>query len=315
MNRVTRLAAFALALVASAVLYAAVFSVVHRPLTLGEIPRLLAAKTAYARTLPSPKTVLFAGSNGRYSHRCEVLAQVMHRPCANLSLAVGIGLDFQLRQVEPLLQPGDLLYLPLEYGQYRVGADEMAAGAQNAVLVHDLRDQLFALPPAEIVRAYAHFDLPFLIQGLAEMALARAGRQRRGEITLLTPQGDQRGHDAAAAAPYREFVRSARFDTTPLPERSHAQDVLAGFLERLRVRGVRVVGGLPSTPDDVPLRAADLDHLQRLYARHGATLLVLPNRSQYPRDCFFDTLVHLNEDCQIRHSRLVGAALKSGVAP
>ena len=37
--------------------------------------------------------------------------------------------------------------------------------------------------------------------------------------------------------------------------------------------------------------------------------MVLPNRSRYPLDCFFDTLYHLNEGCQKAHSALVASGL------
>jgi hypothetical protein len=36
---------------------------------------------------------------------------------------------------------------------------------------------------------------------------------------------------------------------------------------------------------------------------------VLPGLSQYELTCFFDSVSHLHEGCQIEHSRRVGAAL------
>jgi hypothetical protein len=94
-----RLLVLLVAMLLSAVLYGAVFSVVERPLTIGDIPGILRTKIAYAKALPSPKLVVFAGSNGRYSHRCEAMAVQSGLPCANLSVAVGIGLDFQLQEL------------------------------------------------------------------------------------------------------------------------------------------------------------------------------------------------------------------------
>jgi hypothetical protein len=86
-------------------------------------------------------------------------------------------------------------------------------------------------------------------------------------------------------------------------------DVLGGFLGRMRERGVLVVGGLPTTPDGVPLDDAGIERLQRFFAGHGQRWLQLPNRSQYPLNCFYDTLYHLNEPCQMVHSARVGTAL------
>jgi hypothetical protein len=304
-----RFIAVVLAMLASVILYVGVFSVVHRPLTVGEIAPLLAIKSAYAKSLPSPKLIVLAGSNGRFSHRCAVITAASGWPCANLSIAVGIGLDFMLDRLEPLLQPGDVVYLPLEYGQYEASAQEMAAGEQNAVLVHDMQAELWQLPANQIARAYASFDLPFLVHGLIEMGLAERGFSRRISLASLTPQGDERGHTAAQGQRYAAFLAASRLDLHPLPARSHALDVLDAFLDRARARGALVVGGLPTTPDNVALDLAGISRLKQDFERHDHAFLELPNQSQYPLGCFFDTLYHLNEACQLKHSELVGQAL------
>jgi len=312
---VRQLIQFVAAFGLSLLLYGLVFTLVHRPLTLGDIAPLIQSKSQHAQGLPAPRLLLLAGSNGRYSHRCLPLQQATGRACSNLSIAVGIGLDFQLRQFEPLLRPGDVLYLPLEYSQYHVSRDEMAAGADNAVLVHDLREQLWELPPQRLARALGHFDLQFLVHGLVEMALARTGFQRRATSTALTPEGDQRGHTAAASLPYRDALRRTAFDTRPLPLQSHALQLLDSFLARAAQRGVRVVGGLPTVPEGVPLDLAGIERLRRLYLSHGHAWLELPKRSQYPLDCFHDTLYHLNEECQVAHSQALGAQLSLLLGP
>jgi hypothetical protein len=300
----------AAALLASLALYLAVFSVVHRPMTMGNMALTLQNKKAHAQALPRPRLLVFAGSNGRYSHRCSSLTEATGLPCTNLSMAVGIGLDFQLDQFEPLLGPGDVLYLPLEYSQFQVSREEMDGGAQNAALMHELRAQLWQLPLPRIARVMSSFDLPFLVHGVLEMSLARTGLQRRGgQGGSLTPEGDARGHTAAASVPYQAFLRQTRFDPRPLPLSSHALDVLDAFLARAKARGVAVYGGLPTTPAHVVLDEAGIARLQQLYQRHGFGFIQLPQRSQYPLSCFHDTLYHLNEECQVAHSLAVGRAL------
>jgi hypothetical protein len=54
--------------------------------------------------------------------------------------------------------------------------------------------------------------------------------------------------------------------------------------------------------------------LRGFFQQHGQDFLVLPNRSQYPLDCFFDSLYHLNEGCQVEHSKLVGRAIAAQAA-
>ena len=303
------LALFAVSMLVSVLLYLGVFGVVQRSLTLDGMAPLITHKLAHAQSLPSPRLLLLAGSNGRYSHRCQVLQSVTGLPCSNLSLAVGVGLDFQLRLIDPLLRPGDVLYLPLEYSQYRVSQDEMESGAENTLLVHHFRDQLWLLPMLRIARAYGSFDLPFLTHGLLEMALARTGVERRRSAANLTPEGDEHGHTAASGHAFKNILRSARFDDAPLPVQSHALRVIDAFLSRAAKQSVQVIGGLPTTPDSMVLDGAVVVRLQELFARHGHAFLVLPSRSQYPLHCFFDTLYHLHEQCQLQHSQALGEAL------
>lgn len=296
-------------LLASVLLYLGVFSVVHRPLTLGDIPRQLDLKLRYGATLPSPRLVIFAGSNGRYSHRCDAIAETLALPCVNMSIAVGVGLDFMLDQLAQMLRPGDIVYMPLEYSQYTVDREEMEAGAHNAVLVHDLTAQLWASPWPVIARAYAGFDLSFLVHGLIEMGLARTGFQRRTSLDTLTPQGDESQHTAEKALAYRNQLAAATPPALDITATPHVQAVLGRFLRAQRQRGVRVIGGLPTVPTTQPVPAATVAHLQGLYTAHGQQFLVLLGRSQYPLTCFFDSVSHLHEGCQLEHSRRVGAAL------
>jgi hypothetical protein len=302
----------AAALLASAALYLAVFSIVHRPLTTDGVGAALRDRSAYAKTLASPKLVVWAGSNGRYSHRCETLSQVTGLPCANLSVAMGVGLDIQLLLYEPLLHPGDTVYMPLEYGQYSVERDDMEGGIENAALVHDLQALLWSLEPRRIARAYGSFDLAYLIHGVIEMTLQAIGVQRRAGSTESTnDQGDVTGHSAALASPYADFLAkaSAADPARPLPLKSHALQVIEAFVARSNSRGITVVAGLPTVPESTAIDDRFIGHLKEVMRRQGQHLLVLPNRSRYPLACFYDTLSHLHEECQVQHSQAVGSAL------
>lgn len=309
------LARLGVAIGLSAALYVGVFSVVHRPLTIGEVPRMLDAKTAYAETLPPPRVLVFAGSNGRFSHRCEPISAATGRPCVNMSVAVGIGLDFQLERLASLLGDGDVVYMPLEYSQYRASAADMASGPHNPLIVRHYPEYLASLDATSRFRAHASFDLPFLLQGGLEMALEATGFRRLSALTAMTPQGDATGHAAATGGPYRAFLETAAFDHDPLPARSHAIDVIERFLAAARQRGATVVGGLPTAPDRRPIDDAVVDRARAVFEDAGQRWLALPGRSQYPLSCFYDTLYHLNEECQIEHSHRVGAALRALFTP
>ncbi len=298
----------------SVAVFLAVFSVVRRPLVVDDIQKSLDYKLDYARTLGSPKMLIFAGSNGRYSHRCAPFSAALERPCVNASLAFGIGIDFQLDQWWPLLRAGDVIYMPLEYGQYRHTSAEMHEGLQNALMVQHQRGYLWSLGAQRIAAAYGSFDLSSLINGLVEMALEHRGFQRRSSAASLTPQGDESGHTAQQGEAYASYVRAMVSDTSHFPPQSDSLVVIEDFLDKARRTGVTVVGGLPTLPDSGTVDDADIERLRRLYERHGQRFVVLPNRSQYPLTCFFDSTYHLNEGCQQAHSEQLARALSSALA-
>ena len=83
------------ATLASLLLYGVLFgAVLDRPLELGFLAREIDAKLARAATIHGPKLVILAGSNGPYSHRCQVIEPMLELPCVNGGVAVGIGLDY-----------------------------------------------------------------------------------------------------------------------------------------------------------------------------------------------------------------------------
>jgi hypothetical protein len=311
MNRLLTLAAL---ISLSLLLFVAAFSFVHRPLVVGELQKQLDYKLSYARTLDVPKIVIFAGSNGRYSHRCEMFSAALARPCVNASIGVGIGLDFLLEQWRPLLRAGDLVYMPLEYDQYRFSRAAMHGGLQNALLVHYQCDHLRSLGLQRIASAYGSFDLPFLIHAVGEMSLERRGYRRRSSIDNLTTQGDESGHTAQVGAGYAEFLRHAGSFDTSVPARSDSIDVLVAFLRQAQRDGVAVIGGLPTIPDSASPSAEAIERLRSTYERHGQRFVALLNRSRYPLSCFFDTLSHLNEDCQKAHSAAVAVQIAALLA-
>ena len=103
----------ALACLASLLLYALAFGfILDRPLSLGFLQQQIDAKLARAAAIDGPKLVILAGSNGPYSHRCEIIEPMLGMPCVNGGVAVGIGLDYLFARWQHVLHPGDMVYLP-----------------------------------------------------------------------------------------------------------------------------------------------------------------------------------------------------------
>ena len=304
----------ALACAASLVLYIVGFAcLLDRPLTLGALRARIDANLARGAAIQGPKLIILAGSNGPYSHRCETIEPMIGRPCVNAGVAVGIGLDYLFARWEPLLHPGDIVYLPLEEAQYSRPRSTAYLGPDATIMLRHDRTTLWAMPWQREIAALFAANLRGAIMSLIETALADDGfhdprSAARGGYNVW---GDHTGHTAALAAGNQASLASiVPFHPTAGQIRDGYGTVLVtGFLRWADSHGVRAIGGIPTGFADSPIGADSLAAIAAIYRGNGAAFLDLANRGRYPRAAFFDTQDHLNETAQIIHSAAVAKAL------
>jgi hypothetical protein len=308
------------ACLASLLLYALAFGFVFdRPLSLGFLRLQLDGKLARAASLGGRKLVILAGSNGPYSHRCEVIEPMLVMSCVNDGIAVGIGLDYLFARWQMMLHPGDVVYLPMEAAQYTGKQTATALGPDAAIMFrHDWRT-LATLPPSRWLAALFSFDLRAALMGPIEAVLLVAHfHDPRAEVTGATNAwGDHIGHTPALA----EVSRSVLADF--VPHHPTAAQISSGygsvlitrFMRWAEAHGVQVIGGLPTEFADAPIPNATIAAIRDLYISNGGDFLELPNRSRYPRGAFFDTGEHLSEPWQIIHSAAVAEGLARLLQP
>jgi hypothetical protein len=299
---------------ASLLLYVLAFGfVMDRPLSLGFLREQLDAKLARATSIDRPKLLILAGSNGPYSHRCEVIETMLPMPCVNGGIAVGIGLDYLFTRWQTQLHAGDVVYLPMEGAQYIRTRAATELGPDAAIMFrHDWRT-LATLSPTRWLAALFSFDLRSTLMGPIEAAMLVANfHDPRAEMTGATNAwGDHVGHTPvlaiaseavlAAATPYHPSAAQIRT--------GYGSVLIARFTRWAGAHGVRVIGGMPTEFADAPMSDATAAAIRNLYLANGGEFLELPNRSRYPRSAFFDTAEHLSEPWQIIHSIAVAHGL------
>ena len=302
----------------SLAIYAVLFgAVLDRPLSLGSFRDLIDARLARGAAITGPKLVIIAGSNGPYSHRCETMEPLLGIACVNSGIAVGIGLDYLFARWQPLLHPGDIVYLPLEEAQFTRTDSAAAVGPDAAIMFRHDWATLSSLTPGRFPGAAFSFDLRAALMSLIETALVRSGflDPRAAARGSTNAWGDHVGHTAA-----RGEANAARLATI-MPYHQTAAAIANGdgtanvrdFIDWSRGHGVLVVGGLPAGFADSPVPDATRAAIRDVYTSAGAGFIDLGDR--YPRSAFFDTPDHLNEAAQIEHSRAIAAALAVSVAP
>ena len=313
-HRPTPLIRLLLACAASLMLYFACFGLVlDRPLAFGWLRHEIDARLARGAAIDGPKLVILAGSNGPYSHRCAIIGPLLHLPCVNAGVAVGIGLDYLFARWRPLLHPGDVIYMPMEEAQYVRDRAANALGPDAAIMLRHDRATLAQLPPRRWLGALFSYDLRGALMAVIETALAAGGFHdpRAAFDGTSNAMGDHVGHTAALALANAAALRSVRpyHPAAAQIRAGYGSVLIARFLDWARAHGVTVIGGLPTGFDDSPIPNATIAAIRAIYDSHGALFLELPNRSRYPRGAFFDTADHLNETWQAVHSLAVACGL------
>ena len=302
------------AALASLLLYGVLFgAILDRPLELGFLARQLDDRLARAATIHGPKLVILAGSNGPYSHRCEVIEPMLDLPCVNGGVAVGIGLDYLFARWRPQLHPGDIVYLPMEQQQYTTGRAATSLGPDAAIMFRHDWTTLAMLTPRRWLAALFAFDLRAGLMSLIEMSLveARFHDPRATTIGTSNAWGDHVGHTVQRSKGSQGVIAAevAPAMSAAAIRNGYGAGLIASFVAWGRAHGVQMIGGLQTEVDTVPLPAATVDAIAAVYRAPGGEFLMLWNRSRYPVADFFDTPLHLNEPCQIAHSITLARAL------
>jgi hypothetical protein len=296
----------------SLLIYLAVFStLVDRPLSLGVLRLELLQKTARLAVLPSPKLVILAGSNGPYSHSCVVLSAMLNMPCENAGIAVGIGLDDLFARYEPLLRPGDVVYMPMELQQYTASSRSYQAAVDGAFLLRYDRGILAQLPLARVLGAGFCCTLADLTEALVEMPLAADGLIQ--PVRLLSVEYDEQGDRIDNDLAERNVALLTQLPRTAPSARAigtgYGALLIARFVARESGKGVTIIGGMPVDYASATPPSGVISPIAGIYTAHGGAFMVLPNLSRYPRADFFNSEDHLAKPCQYMHSIFVAQRL------
>ena len=209
----------------SLLLYAMLFgALLDRPLSLGMFRSDNRFRLARGAAIERAKLVIIAGSNGPYSHRCEVMEPLLGLPCVNAGIAVGIGLDYLFARWRPLLRPGDVVYLPMEEAQYTRTYAAVSVGPDASIMFRHDRETLAALPPDRLVAAAFSFNLRSAVMSVIETALvsSRFNDPREAALGSTNAWGDHVGH-----TPIRGEANAARLERM-LPSTVQCRRLAAG---------------------------------------------------------------------------------------
>lgn len=316
-----KLLAIPLALIVSLIVYGLINGVVlDKRLTLGLIGDAIIKKRAYAEANPPPPPRLFVvgGSNVFYSYRCSEIGSVVGRRCINYGTSLDIGMAYSFELVGRDAKPGDTVVLAFEYYSYLAPLDSLRTGLAHPIrMTHDMAS-IPSLDWKTSARAFFQFDARYEADAFLESSLSLLGIRRLISLDRISDAGDIVGMTAALAAPYHARLASTDFEVRrgekTFNVSSDARQVIADNVSKLQSRGINVIATLPTLMAGSGVDKKVVDAVTGLFDNLKVPFVALPNDHVYPNDCFFDTYYHLNEECQINHSRAFAGILKPALA-
>lgn len=303
-----RLCKIGIALLVSAVFYIGVNGwLLEKRLSHGLIGDALQIKREYAQTQKPPRIFIAGGSNVFYSFKCAAIAETIGQPCINYGTSFDIGLPYTLELIERDTRPGDTLVLAFEYYTYFAPMDALYRGLSHPIrLTHD-SGSIFNLDLDVALHAIFQFDMRYMAGAFVESALDILGIKRLITRKQITPMGDVTGMSLARTEYYQAKIENDRFDIhrgqVPFQVGPAATEIFSEGIERLKAKDVTIIATLPTLAEGYGLTPDVYSAIEGAFAKWSVPVVVLPNYHVYPINCFFDTHYHLNEPCQLEHSR------------
>ncbi len=291
------------------------------PVPSGENLAAIMNKRDLLKTLPADRIVFVGGSGLFDGISSEEVEARLHRPVVNMGLYAGFGITAILREIQPRLQPGDIVVIIPEYG---VVFDEHDFQAQKWIFALSPFDN-FSLLYSSIPKREVVFlaDVIGLVRSKLEAlpkAVQEATRSRRfgaflGSGYVYYPRYFNRYGDSLrtmrAAIPGQIEQKGAEFFVDGKYEGQSLAQVNA-FCSAAAARGVRTFFLFPAYPRAEYLRQQEgmRRYEARLRKELQCRILGTPQDFLYPYEFFTNTVNHINSEARSMRTRKVADYLE-----
>lgn len=196
--------------------------------------------------------------------------------------------------------------LPLEFDFYFLPA--YGGAGEGKAVAGDVGD-LSRLQ----VKQFFRMDFNFFLSAFVENVVALTGYRSFDVAVQFTPEGDRRLHTRELAKAFAQnrsrqtFEKQVFFAGYPIT--SEMKEVLREFFAWAKANNITVIGTIQPIYDDWKLPQRWLTEIPALFGTAGYGFTIPPGYAQYPRDCFWDSWDHLNEECQLAHTQILADTL------
>ncbi|MDR3442124.1 MAG: hypothetical protein P4L65_03815 [Legionella sp.] len=257
------------------------------------------------------KIIVLSGSNAFYGFRTELFEKYTGRPTINMAIQGSLGISFMLYYIKPVLQRGDILILPIEYGvllsnnnhnyisahvSYAFGLDyfKTIPLSERIEYLRALKSNYFNDSLKRRVIGAPSFPLLHLercVNSNGDMICNESTEESKvGLHKLLINQGPQD----------RLFINP---DNEELPDYASLK-IVSNFLSWAKDNGVTVVGTYPNSVDFLIKDKALVKKIKSWYLNHGQIFIGESSESFFQENMMYDTIYHLNAEGAELRTRL-----------
>lgn len=246
-------------------------------------------KETHLPQMPSGKIILIGGSNLAFSVDSKKIADSLKRPVINMALHAGLGLRFMLEEVKPHLKPNDVVLLSTEY--YLRNAPDQKLLAQLIDLNPTAKS--FALKsPNEYIRYY-FADLQRCLSGLYFKSNIAADSNDIYIRKNFSKEGDMVGH----------LGKKGEINPTSyafISPQYYGEEIITlnEFINYAKQRNVRVFYSFPCYAKFSYEFSKDGINQFANQLKEGLQCPIInePTSLVFPREYFYDTIYHLNQE-------------------
>lgn len=272
-------------------------------------------KQKIASALPAPKIVVLAGSGAMFGISSTYLEATYGRPTVNLGVNAGISLPVILDSARGVIQPGDLVLLPLEYPLYN---REEAVSSSLIHWANSYPETFLQLPFKRAFEVFARTSFTRLLEGYRGLPEGFAVSGDYG-VQNLDEHGDQLHTERALREERHWNFLNA------LPDETYGQALREGRFDWGRLRHFRdellAQGACPVfLPPPMLFKQSYVESLTEAhfyatlpYKAMSEGLFWVGSPAEAMRDAndFFDTNFHLVDEARLAYTKQISGWLGS----
>lgn len=252
-------------------------------------------KKAVSSAIESPKIVLLSGSNTLFGIDAEHMEQDLGIPVVNMGLHAGMG-EYIFAVCKPLLKPGDVVILPLEYDYYQL---KRLRGEGLAYVTNYDTTYFKELPYLEQLKLLYSYDSRDMGRDLLNRLINKKSEESKiYSVKNFDTRGDIRSNvvEDSRMQPPSRYKQVFSEDNVP---NEKSAGVIGDFVKWCHLHEVKVYAAWPSylcySCNFNEKDKVKVEQIERFWQSEGVEIVGNFQDTLFPAELFFDTDYHLND--------------------